>query len=97
MSPKFKQEDGFVFKNNNAFQKFNIDKNGQAFMKEKVTPVFQMALSEAKFVHDSLFVINPQFYGGSYMLMYDMKHRKPEIATNALIAILLIQKTLELS
>ena len=37
------QLDGFVIKNNNAFQKFNIDKNGQAFMKEKVTPVFQMA------------------------------------------------------
>ena len=71
------QLDGFVIKDNNAFQKFNIDKNGQAFMKEKVTPVFQMALSEAKFIHDSLFVINPQFYGGSYMLMYDMKHEEP--------------------
>ena len=38
----------FIIANNsNTFQKFSIDKDGQATMKEKVTPAFQMALSEA--------------------------------------------------
>ena len=71
------QLDGFVIENNNAFQKFSIDGDGQAVLKEKMTPVFQMALSEAQFIHDSLFVVNPAFYGISYMLKCDMKSEEP--------------------
>jgi hypothetical protein len=68
----------FIIKNNsNTFQKFSIDKDGQATMKEKVTPVFQMALSESQFIHDSLFVVSPAFYGIPYMLKCDMKSEEP--------------------
>ena len=68
----------FIIENNiNTFQKFSIDKDGQATMKEKVTPVFQMALSESQFIHDSLFVVSPAFYGIPYMLKCDMKSEEP--------------------
>ena len=69
--------DGFVIQSDNAFRKFSIDKNGQVVMKEKVTPVFQMALSEAQFIHDSLFVVSPAFYGIPYMYKCDMKNEEP--------------------
>ena len=68
----------FVIENNhNSFQKFSISKDGQATMKEKVTPAFQMALSEAQFIHDSLFVVSPAFYGIPYMLKCDVKNEEP--------------------
>ena len=68
----------FIIKNNsNTFQKFSIDKDGQATMKEKMTPAFQMALSESQFIHDSLFVVSPAFYGIPYMLKCDMKSEEP--------------------
>ena len=67
----------FVIESNDSFQKFSIDKDGQAMLKEKVTPAFQMALSEAEFIHDSLFVVSPAFYGIPYMLKCDMKSEEP--------------------
>lgn len=68
----------FVIENNhNSFQKFCIDKDGQAVLKEIVTPAFQMALSEAKFIHDSLFVVSPAFYGIPYVFKCDMKSEEP--------------------
>ena len=67
----------FVIESNDSFQKFSIAKDGQAMLKEKVTPAFQMALSEAEFIHDSLFVVSPAFYGIPYMLKCDMKSEEP--------------------
>ena len=67
----------FVIESNDSFQKFSIDKDGQAMLKEKVTPAFRMALSEAEFIHDSLFVVSPAFYGIPYMLKCDMKSEEP--------------------
>ena len=67
----------FVIENNDSFQKFSINKQGQATMKEKVTPAFRMALSEAQFIHDSLFVVSPAFYGIPYMLKCDMTNEEP--------------------
>ena len=68
----------FVITNNhNSFQKFIVDKDGQAIMKEKVTPAFQMALSESQFIHDSLFVVSPAFYGIPYMFKCDMRNEEP--------------------
>ena len=67
----------FVIESNDSFQKFSIDKDGQAMLKEKVTPAFRMALDQARFIHDSLFVVSPAFYGIPYMLKCDMKSEEP--------------------
>ena len=65
----------FIINNNsNTFQKFIIDKDGQATMKDDVTPAFQISLDKAQFIHDSLFIVNPAYEGIPYLLMSDMKH-----------------------
>ena len=67
----------FIVKEKQSFQKFTIDKEGQAVLSEEVTPAFQMELSESQFIHDSLFVVSPAFYGIPYMFKCDMKNEEP--------------------
>ena len=67
----------FVIQEKQSFQKFSINKDGQAVMMDNVTPAFQISLDKAQFIHDSLFVVNPAYEGIPYMLMSDMKHDEP--------------------
>ena len=67
----------FVIQEKQSFQKFSINKDGQAVMMDNVTPAFQISLDKAQFIHDSLFVVNPANEGIPYMLMSDMKHDEP--------------------